>query len=164
MTISMDEIKAAFVKVTNRIITDREFYLTELNSLLEELGDTTELEAERKMLDEQMSVTAKTATDMIAKNARIAQNQSDYNEKYEAVIRRYEEMRQKRDAIKERVGEVSSRPRKLEMFIETIKDLPELFTEFDIGVWAAMVESVTVYSKQRMVFRLTCGMEVEGGI
>lgn len=68
-------------------------------------------------------------------------------------------MRQKRDAIKERVDKVSSRQRKPEMFIETIKDLPELFAKFDIGVSAEMAESVTVYSKQRMVFRLTCGLE-----
>ncbi len=47
-------------------------------------------------------------------------------------------------------------------FIESVKDLPELITEFDEGLWAALVDSMTVYSKDRITFTLTCGMEIEG--
>ncbi len=50
---------------------------------------------------------------------------------------------------------------KIERFIETVEDLPELITEFDTGQWAALVDSMTVYGKDRIVFRLTCGMEIE---
>jgi hypothetical protein len=53
------------------------------------------------------------------------------------------------------------RRRKIERFIETVKDLPELITEFDESLWAALIDSMTVYSKDRIVFRLTCGMEIE---
>ena len=38
---------------------------------------------------------------------------------------------------------------------------PELITEFDESLWAALVDSMTVYAKDRIVFRLTCGMEIE---
>ena len=38
---------------------------------------------------------------------------------------------------------------------------PELITEFDESLWAALVDSMTVYGKDRIVFRLTCGMEIE---
>ena len=40
--------------------------------------------------------------------------------------------------------------------------LPELYTEFDAGQWAGLVESMTVYDKDRIVWKLTCGMEIEG--
>ena len=53
------------------------------------------------------------------------------------------------------------RRRKLERFIESIKDLPELITKFDASLWAALVDSMTVYAKDRITFRLTCGMEIE---
>ena len=43
-----------------------------------------------------------------------------------------------------------------------MKDLPELITEFDESQWARLVDGMTVYSKDRIVLRLTCGMEVEG--
>ena len=53
------------------------------------------------------------------------------------------------------------RRRKIERFIETVKNLPELITEFDTSLWVALVDSMTVYAKDRIVFRLTCGMEIE---
>ena len=53
------------------------------------------------------------------------------------------------------------RRRKIERFIESVKDLPELITEFDESLWAGLVDSMTVHGKDRIVFRLTCGMEME---
>jgi hypothetical protein len=38
---------------------------------------------------------------------------------------------------------------------------PELITGFDESLWAGLVDSMTVHSKDRIVFRLTCGMEIE---
>ena len=49
----------------------------------------------------------------------------------------------------------------LERFIEAVTALPELYTEFDAGQWAGLVESLTVYDKDRIVWKLTCGMEME---
>ena len=54
----------------------------------------------------------------------------------------------------------SGRCRKIERFIDSVKDLPELITEFDENLWAGLVDSMTVHSKDRIVFRLTCGMEI----
>ena len=45
--------------------------------------------------------------------------------------------------------------------IENVKALPELITEFDESLWAGLVDSMTVHSKDRIVFWLTCGMEME---
>jgi murein L,D-transpeptidase YcbB/YkuD len=53
------------------------------------------------------------------------------------------------------------RRRKLERFIETVEVLPELYTEFDAGQWAALVDRMTVHAKDRITFTLTCGMEIE---
>ena len=51
--------------------------------------------------------------------------------------------------------------RKIERFIESVKGLPELITEFDESLWAGLVDSMTVHGKDRIVFRLMCGMEME---
>ena len=42
-----------------------------------------------------------------------------------------------------------------------MKDLPELITVFDESLWAGLVDSMTEHNKDRIVFRLNCGMEVE---
>ena len=91
----------------------------------------------------------------------MAQNQTEYNERYDALVSRYEETERRRDAVADRINQIMVRRRKLERFIESIKDLPELITEFDESLWAGLVDSMTVYSKDRIVFRLTCGMEID---
>ena len=98
---------------------------------------------------------------MIARNARVVQDQKEYNEHYDALVRRYEETEHKRDTVMEQIGQIVIRRRKIERFIESVKDLPELITAFDESLWAGLVDSMTVNSKDRIVFRLTCGMEIE---
>ena len=42
-----DEVKAAFIRLVNKLSTDREFYVTELTAIKDRLGETTALEKER---------------------------------------------------------------------------------------------------------------------
>ena len=98
---------------------------------------------------------------MIAQNARVAQNQTEYNERYDALVSRYEETERRCDEVADRINQIMVRRRKLERFIETVEALPELCTEFDAGQWAALVDSMTVHVKDRITFTLTCGMEIE---
>ena len=60
-----------------------------------------------------------------------------------------------------RTDRLFSNPRRMiEQFIENVKELSELITEFDESLWAGLVDSMTVHSKDRIVFRLTCGVEI----
>ena len=96
------------------------------------------LEKERRILDEQLGIDAKAVNDLIARNARVAQDQKEYNERYDALVSRYEETEHKRDAVMEQIDRIMIRRRRIERFIESLKDLPELYTEFDAGQWAAL--------------------------
>ena len=144
-----DEVKAAFIRLVNKLSTDREFYITELTAIKDRLGDTTALEKERRILDEQLGIDAKAVNDLIAQNARVAQNQTEYNERYDALVSRYEETERRRDEVADRINQIMVRRRKLERFIETVEVLPELYTEFDAGQWAALVDRMTVHAKDR---------------
>ena len=74
----------------------------------------------------------------------------------------YEENEHRRDAVMEQIDRIMIRRRKIERFVESVKGLPELIAEFDEALWAGLVDSMTVHSKDRIVFQLTCGMEMEG--
>ena len=158
------------------------------------LGDTTALEKERRILDEQLGIDAKAVNDLIARNARVAQDQKEYNERYDALVSRYEETEHKRDAVMEQIDQIMIRRRKIERFIESVKDLPGVLTscasirfphtfgklsrsaarpspiktcfdgnpeaEFNESLWARLMDSMTLHNKDRIVFRLTCGMEI----
>ena len=59
------------------------------------------------------------------------------------------------------IDQSTIRRRKIERFIESVKGLPVLITEFDESLWAGLVDSMTMYSKDRIVWKLTCGMEID---
>ena len=42
--------------MVNKLYADREFYITELTAIKDRLGDTTVLEKERRILDEQLGI------------------------------------------------------------------------------------------------------------
>ena len=46
----------------------------------------------------------------------------------------------KRDAIVEQIDQIIIRHRKIERFIETVKALPDLITDFVTGLLAALVD------------------------
>ena len=136
---------------------------------------------------------------LIARNARrrgasplgVAQDQKEYNERYDVLVSRYEETEHKRNAIIEQIDQIMIRRRKIERFSESVKDLPGLLTscasirfrqldessvapllvllpskhvlmgtlssEFDESLWAGLVDSMTVYDKDRIIWKLTCG-------
>ena len=149
------------MRLVNRISADREFYITELTAIRNRVSDTSELEREKRLLDQQLAVDAKAVNDLIAENARKAQNQAEYREREAALVSSYEQTEAKRDAVADQISRRVVRRRKLERFIETVSGLPELYTEFDKGQWSSLVDTVTVMDKKRLVWKLTSGMEIE---
>ena len=132
-----------------------------MTAIRDKVSDTSELERKKRLLDQQLAVDAKAVNDLIAENARKAQNQAEYREREAALVSRYEETEAKRNAVVDQISQRMVRRRKLERFIEAVEGLPELYTEFDPAQLSALVDSVTVMDKKRMVWKLTSGMEVE---
>ena len=50
---------------------------------------------------------------------------------------------------------------RIERFLENVKTLPELITEFNESLWAGLADSMTVHTKDRIAWKLTCGMEID---
>jgi hypothetical protein len=43
----------------------------------------------------------------------------------------------------------------------TLESLPEFITELYESLWTTMVDSTMVYNKNRIVFGVTCGMDMK---
>ena len=74
-----EEVKAAFLRVVNRVIANRKEILRELRSVRDTLTGTEELEEEQKRLAGQMNVDADAVQEAIAQNARVVQDQAEYS-------------------------------------------------------------------------------------
>lgn len=156
-----DEIKEAFIRAVNSLITDREEILTELRTVQATLSGTEKLEAEQKRLAEQMNVDADAVQEIIAENARVAQDQEAYNLRYEALVTRFEETKARYEQVTSEIAMKGIRRREFGRFIQSVEALPDAIMEFDEALWGSLVDHVTVHSKDNIVFTLTSGMEIK---
>ena len=88
------------------------------------------------------------------KNARIAQDQAEYNKKYNTLIERFKAAKTQYESFEQQIEDTHRRVKRIEAFINNVRELGTL-TEFDEELWGVLVESVTVYRKDdiRVEFR-----------
>ena len=98
--------------------------------------------------------------ELIAQNARVTQDQDEYNAKYDAAVIQYEATKADRDKLAAEIRQRGIRKREFDRFIKALERLPESVTEFDKAMWGSLVEHMTVYSKDDIRFMLPCGTEV----
>ena len=158
--VTEDEVKAAFVRAVNKLSGDRKTLIADLREVQRSLSGTGELEARLRELDERLNVEADEVQELIATNARVAQNQDEYNAAYDAAVSRYEATKAEREKIAAEIRQKGIRRREFERFITELEKLPEALTEFDEALWGSLVEYVTVEKDKKMVFTMVGGTEV----
>ena len=92
---------------------------------------------------------------------RVAQNQEEYSIRYEALSARFQETKDKYDAVTAEIAQRGIRRREFGRFIHSLEALPEMVTEFSEELWGSLIDHVTVHSKDNIVFTLTSGMEIK---
>lgn len=158
--VTEDEIRAAFVRAMNALISDKEFYLTELRTIASTLSDTSELEADRRSVEAQLSAAADAINDANTENARVALDQNEFRKRYDTLVGAYREAEARRQAVESQIEEKKARKEKIDRFIRQVEEQSELLTCFEPALWASMVESVTVGEDGNQTFLLTSGTEI----
>ena len=122
---------------------------------------TDELDQRLRELDDRLNAEAEAVQELIAKNARVALNQDDYNVAYDAAISRYETTKAEREQAAADIRQRGIHRREFERFITELEKLPEAVSEFDDALWGSLVEYVTVGKDKTMVFTLIGGTEMK---
>ena len=156
-----DEIKDAFIRAVNKLAADREPILADLREIQATYAGTDDLEKTLRELDEQMNRDADAIQELIATNARVAQNQDDYNARYDALVSSYEAVKKRRGDVAAEIRQKGIRRREFARFIAAVEKLPNEVTEFEESMWSDLVESMTVYAKDDIRFILPCETEIK---
>ncbi len=139
-----EEIETAFVTAFNKLVTEREEIAANARLVRQTLCDTSELEQEKGALGQELAVLVEMTQNCIAENARIAQDQGEYQTRYNGLVERYEKAKARFDEVTETIAERSAKGERLAGFIRTLETQKEPAAEFDERLWGAMVDSVTV--------------------
>ena len=156
-----DDIKEVFIRAANQLIENKADILNSITLLKERLTDTEALEEERNKLSTDLNLLADKVQQLIAENARVAQNQDDYDQKYSKLVSRYEAAKKQYDKTCDAIQYRKARSRQMDGFIKNLQE-QELIKEFDARLWGSLVDFITVYSKDDIRVTFKDGTEIKG--
>ena len=117
----------------------------------------SELEAKRDALQEEIAVTVELTQNAVAENARVAQDQDDYN----ALMERYYRLKAQYDEVSTTISDNEARYEQMGRFITVLKDQEGVITEFDDALWSSLVEKIVGKSKEDVTVVFKDGTEMK---
>ncbi len=112
---------------------------------------------QKEKLERERDAVAREANEAISENARVAQDQNKYNERYAELVSEFDRLDAEVKRLEREAERQKAQKRRIAEFIKALENTEEKFTEDD---WCSMIEKVTVY-KDKMVFTLVTGADVE---
>jgi len=156
-----ETIKQIFIKALNILGKERKLIIAGFEEIKSTAFSTDELEAEAGRLNGEMNVVADLVQKYINENARVAQDQSEYEKRYNALIQKYDTAKVKLDETQAAITKRQAQRQMMENFMKTLQALPEQLDYFDEGAWYALCDYITVYSKNDVRVTFYNGMEIQ---
>lgn len=155
------EIKAAFVSVLNGMIENRDEILAGLEAAIARLLDWSAYDAKIRKAENLAGDIVLEMRREIEQNARSAQDQGEYSQRYGELAGRLtaanQELEKWQNAKTERQGKL----RRMQAYLEMLRERDNLLTEFDEALWIGTVEELRVHSDGLMAFTFQDGSRYE---
>lgn len=154
-----DEIKAMFISAANKLIGKKTAIISPLRASLDIAFDTSALEAETEKLQEELMVASDLIQKCIYENAHVALDQREYQKRYDSLTARFDIAKARLEEIETAIADKKSRRAAIESFLGTLAQA-DLMGKFDPVLWCGLVDHVTVYSKDDVLFTFKNGQEI----
>ena len=155
-----DGLQAEFLKLCNKVVSNREREIADMHELLAVIGSMEELETKKTGLEAERDALAAQLQDLIDQNAKVAQNQETYILQYDDLASKYKAANEQVKELEQAILEKEMRIRQITDFIAVLETMPSTVTVFEPELWASLVDKVTVHGKNDVSFTLTSGAEV----
>lgn len=145
----MDEetIKRLFVKALNILSKERDIIIAGFKEIRDTAFSTEVLESKVDVLIGEVNTVAELIQKCIDENAHVAQDQTEYEKRYDALVQRFDTAKAKLEITQDAIARKKAQRQMMENFMETLQSLPEQVEIFDEGAWYALCDYITVYSK-----------------
>lgn len=149
--VTEDEVKALFIKAYNELISEKKEIISNAELIRKTLCITNGLLEEKQKLEDEILVLVEMTQNLVAENARVAQDQEEYQKRYDGLVQRYETTKKEYDELVDKIEQKEAHGERMRQFIKTLKDQDGIITEFDDVLWGSMVELVTISREKRSV-------------
>ena len=145
------------------VIGIKDEVLSNLAALREMVSDTAALTGEREQVSQEAASIEEELRSLITENARVAQDQNEYDRKYRETYGRYEQRLGRMEEIDAEISEQEALAERIRNFIDRLMELDGEQTIFDEMLWGGIMEHMTVYEKGKATFTFVGGIEVTVG-
>lgn len=148
-------IKQLFIKALNILGNERDLIIGGFEEIRDTAFSTEALDEEAELLNSEINMVSELIQKCIDDNAHIAQDQSEYQKRYNSLAQRFETVNAKLEKILVAISKSKAQRQMMENFIEVLRSLPERVEIFDEGAWYTLCDYITVYGKNdiRVTFR-----------
>lgn len=138
------QIKSLFVAAVNQLVTEKDEIIGNIELVRDTLCDTSELESKAQVISDELTALTVLLENCIAENARYAQDQAEYQKRYDGITAKYEQAKQQLDETQRSIADRKGEREVLAGFVEALRG-QGLITEFDERLWESLLESAVVY-------------------
>ena len=159
--VTKEAVQAAFVSAFNSLISDRTALLEQHRAFMEEITDTVALDSRIAKYTEECEVVGELIRKAVEENARVAQDQDEYEARHNALVARYEAAKEKADDAQAEKHQRELRRARAAAFFAEVEGRTDFLAGFDEELWNCTVESVMVLVQGGFRVRFKDGLEVE---
>ena len=155
-----DELKLHFITALSQLLADRTALLEDGCLIQRELLDTATLDRKCEKLLQEMDVVAGMIQQMVKENAAQAANQIDYTNRYNALVDRYENLQLRYDALQAQKQRKQLQAAAMDDCLTALEEVDLLQIQFSDALWNTVVDHVTVYTDEWLVFHFKNGADI----
>ncbi len=96
----------------------------------------------------------------VDENASDTLDQAEFTERYNGYVEKFESLNEHKEALKNQRNDRMAKNTLISEFMFEISEMATLPIQFDERLWSAVVDQVTVYEDERLVFTFKNGAEI----
>ena len=162
-TLTEDEMKRLFLQAANIAITEREELISVFESYMAPKLATDALERELAEVETELNVVSSLIDNCIHENARIALNQTAYQEQIAVLEARLNQAEAKKAEVIAEITRRQAKRQEIDQHFQHLRKL-NLLTEFRDDDWLAMVDCMTVHRKDEVWVTFKDGSKIKAGL
>ncbi len=155
------DIQKLFMKAFSKLLSDRTTLIDDCELMRKTLLNLKETEIKSKELLEEMNVVSELVKKLINANSNTPMNQDDYIEKYDGYTNRFNKAKEQYTNLQKTMEQRRLKADIIKEFISKISEMDNLPIEFSEKLWNSVIDTVTIFEDERVVFKFKNGIEIE---
>ena len=142
-------------------MSDRTALIEDCRLLYDYLLDFSESNTRCNELVDEMEIVSELVKKLINENAASPMNQDEYISRYDGYTVRFNKAKDEYEKLRKAMEQRQLKADIISSFMFEISELDDLPIEFDEKLWNSVIDKVTVYEDERLVFKFKNGAEIE---